>query len=91
MYRTTVIIDGMHCPMCESQVKGLIRKLYPNASLSTAHKKGLLSIEYPFIPSQAEIRKALESGGYQVKSFSTEKFEKKPSLFARLFHSFKTA
>lgn len=23
MYKTTVVVDGMHCSMCESQVKSL--------------------------------------------------------------------
>lgn len=29
MYKTTVVVDGMHCSMCESQVKSLVMKILP--------------------------------------------------------------
>ena len=32
MYKTTVVVDGMHCSMCESQVKSLVMKILPDAS-----------------------------------------------------------
>lgn len=91
MYRTTVIIDGMHCPMCESQVKSLVMKTLPEAKLSASHKKGTLTIEDSFIPSSNLIRKALSEGGYEVKDISTEKFERRPGFFATLFHALKSA
>ena len=91
MYRTRVQLDGMHCPMCEASVKGLVRKIYPNASLNASHKKGLLIIEDAFIPSRVELSRALESGGYEIQEISTEKFVKRPSIFSRLFGSLKSA
>lgn len=91
MYRTTVIVDGMHCPMCESQVKSLVMKVLPQARLSASHKKGTLVIEDGFIPSGNLLRRALAEGGYEVKDLSTEKFEKKPGFFSSLFNALKSA
>ena len=51
MYKTTVVVDGMHCSMCESQVKSLVMKILPDAKLSASHRKGTLTIEGSFIPS----------------------------------------
>ena len=45
MYKTTVVVDGMHCSMCESQVKSLVMKILPDAKLSASHRKGTLTIE----------------------------------------------
>ena len=81
MYKTTVVVDGMHCSMCESQVKSLVMKILPDAKLSASHRKGTLTVEGSFIPS----------GGYEVKDISTEKVEKKLGLFSSLFHALKSA
>ena len=51
MYKTTVVVDGMHCSMCESQVKSLVMKILPDAKLSASHRKGTLTVEGSFIPS----------------------------------------
>lgn len=93
MYKTTVVVDGMHCSMCESQVKSLVMKILPDAKLSASHRKGTLTIEGSFIPSGNLVRKALKDGGYgyEVKYISTEKVEKKPGLFSSLFHALKSA
>ena len=77
MYKTTVVVDGMHCSMCESQVKSLVMKILPDAKLSASHRKGTLTVEGSFIPSGNLLRKALKDGGYEVKDISTEKIEKK--------------
>ena len=90
MYKTTVVVDGMHCSMCESQVKSLVMKILPDAKLSASHRKGTLTIEGSFIPSGNLVRKALKDGGYEVKYISTEKVEKKPGLFSSLFHALKS-
>ena len=60
MYKTTVVVDGMHCSMCESQVKSLVMKILPDAKLSASHRKGTLTIEGSFIPSGNLVRKALK-------------------------------
>ena len=73
MYKTTVVVDGMHCAMCESQVKSLVMKILPDAKLSASHRKGTLTIEGSFIPSGNLLKKALKDGGYDVKDISTEK------------------
>ena len=82
MYKTTVVVDGMHCSMCESQVKSLVMKILPDAKLSASHRKGTLTVL---------LRKALKDGGYEVKDISTEIVEKKPGLFSSLFHALKSA
>ena len=71
MYKTTVVVDGMHCSMCESQVKSLVMKILPDAKLSASHRKGTLTVEGSFIPSGNLLRKALKDGGYEVKDIST--------------------
>ena len=87
MYKTTVVVDGMHCSMCESQVKSLVMKILPDAKLSASHRKGTLTVEGSFIPSGNLLRKARS----EVKDISTEKIEKKPGLFSSLFHALKSA
>jgi len=91
MYKTIVVVDGMHCSMCESQVKSLVMKILPDAKLSASHRKGTLTVEGSFIPSGNLLRKALKDGGYEVKDISTEIVEKKPGLFSSLFHALKSA
>ena len=73
MYKTIVVVDGMHCSMCESQVKSLVMKILPDAKLSASHRKGTLTVEGSFIPSGNLLRKALKDGGYEVKDISTGK------------------
>ena len=91
MYKTTVVVDGMHCAMCESQVKSLVMKILPDAKLSASHRKGTLTIEGSFIPSGNLLKKALKDGGYDVKDITTEKVEKKLGLFSFLFQVLKSA
>ena len=57
MYKTTVVVDGMHCAMCESQVKSLVMKILPDAKLSASHRKGTLTIEEASFPAEIFLKK----------------------------------
>lgn len=76
MYKTTVVMDGMHCAMCESQVKSLVMKILPDAKLSASHRKGMLTVEGSFIPSGNLLRKALKDGAMRSQAFRQKKLRK---------------
>lgn len=40
MYKTTLTIDGMMCPMCESHVNDAIRAAVPVRKITSSHKRG---------------------------------------------------
>lgn len=78
MYKTTLKIDGMACPMCESHVCDALRNKLPVKKATASHKKSeatLLS-EQPL--SEQDIAAALSDTGYALLSITSEPFEKKP-------------
>ena len=41
MFRTTIRIDGMMCPMCEAHVNDALRKAFPEIKkIRSSHSKG---------------------------------------------------
>lgn len=39
MIKTTLTIDGMMCPMCESHINDVIRKDFEIKKVSSSHKR----------------------------------------------------
>ena len=82
MYKTTVLIDGMACGMCEAHVNDAVRSAVNVRSVSSSYKKGVSEIVTDAEPDTDAIKAAIEKTGYRVISSVTTPYEKKGS---RLF------
>ncbi len=83
MIRTTIVIDGMMCGMCEAHVCDAIRKAVPSAKkVAASHKKGNASFISDNEINKELIDKTITETGYTFVSVSSEPYEKK-SLFGR--------
>ena len=83
MIKTTVVISGMSCGMCEAHVNDAIRAAFPVRKVTSSHKKGKTIILSDAPLDAGEIRKVVNATGYIVRSVSGEPVEKR-SLLDRL-------
>ncbi len=84
MIKTTLKIEGMACPMCESHMNDTIRKIYPDCKVSSSHKKAETVVISEAALDEAKVRKAVADTGYEYKGMRSEPYEKK-GFFAKLF------
>ena len=77
MYKTTVLIDGMACGMCEAHVNDAVRSAANVRSVSSSYKKGVTEIVTDAEPDTDAIKAAIEKTGYRVISSVTTSYEKK--------------
>jgi len=78
MIKTTVIIDGMMCGMCESHICDAIRKAVPSAKkvkASRAKKEATFLTEDDIDPQIVE--KAVTDTGYDFLGISSEPYVKR--------------
>ena len=87
MIRTILLIDGMHCPMCESHVNAIVRKSLAEAKVSSSHKKGQVLIDSEKKVDLEDVKTKLAESGYRVLNVSEETIEKSGGFFKRLFGS----
>ena len=84
MIKTTLTIDGMMCPMCESHVNDTIRRHFKTKKVSSSHSKGTTEIISESPLDEAALKEAVGKTGYKVLEVKTEPYEKKRfSLFGR--------
>ena len=81
MIRTTIGIEGMMCPMCESHIVETIHKAIPSAKKIKADRKNK---QATFLsekaPQDAFLRETIDATGYRCTSVQSSPFVKK-SLF----------
>ena len=78
MYKITLKIDGMMCGMCEAHISDVIRKTVPDAKkVSASHSKGIATFLSEVIPSEEELKEAINKTGYTCLSLESEPYEKK--------------
>ncbi len=83
MYKTTVVVHGMACGMCEAHINDVVRKTYPKAKKvsSSAKKK-----QTTFLTEESVDIKPLETAinatGYEYISSETKEYVKK-GLFSK--------
>ncbi|MBR3562030.1 MAG: cation transporter [Oscillospiraceae bacterium] len=82
MVKTTLTVDGMMCPMCESHVNDAVRGAMTVKKVTSSHKKGVTEIISPDAPDEQTLRAAIEATGYRVLSYTTVPYEKH-GLFGR--------
>ena len=77
MIKTTLTIDGMMCPMCESHVNDAIRAAARVKKVTSSHRKGTAEILSEEALPEEQLRAALEKTGYRVLSVTAETVRKK--------------
>lgn len=82
MLKTTLIIDGMACGMCESHINETVRREFAVKKVSSSHSKGITEIISENPLDESDLRKAIDATGYTVISVHTEPYAKK-GLFRR--------
>lgn len=82
MLKTTLIIDGMACGMCESHINETVRREFAVKKVSSSHSKGITEIISENPLDESDLRKAIDATGYTVISVDTEPYAKK-GLFRR--------
>lgn len=83
MIKTTMMIDGMMCGMCEAHICDAIRKAIPEAKNVTASKS---KKEAFFLTEEAvdtdRLKAAIDATGYSCLGIESATYEKK-GLFGR--------
>jgi copper chaperone CopZ len=84
MYKTTVNIEGLMCPMCEKHMNEAFDAAFKAESVESSHKtnKSVIITNEPI--DEADIKTAVEKAGYTFVSAVTEKYAKK-GFFSKLF------
>lgn len=84
MYKITVKIEGLMCPMCEKHMNEGFQSAFTVDSVESSHKskESIILTNEPL--SETELKAAVEKAGYTFISATTEEFAKK-GFFAKLF------
>lgn len=85
MYKITLKIDGMSCPMCESHFNDLIRREFKIKQIKSSHKHGEALIVADNELNRSELERAVGSIGYKLLSYECQPYEKQGfiSLFKK--------
>ncbi len=79
MYKITMHVEGMMCPMCEKHMNEAIKKLDVK-KVTSSHADKKTEILSKVSLSEDEVRAAVAETGYQISEFSCEE---KKGLFSR--------
>ena len=77
MVKITIQVDGMMCGMCESHINEAIRKAFSVKKVTSSHSKGETVILAEEEIGEDDLRAAIGATGYEVRSVSSEPYEKK--------------
>lgn len=85
MFKTTIKIDGMMCPMCEAHVNDAVKKAFPEIqNIKSSHKKNETVIVSEKEYTEDELKAVLDPTGYKVTSVQGVPYDKKGfSLFGK--------
>lgn len=84
MIKTTIIVDGMMCAMCESHINDTVRRGFNVKKVTSSHTKGVTEVLSDSALDEAALREAIGKTGYQVLDVQSQPYEKKRfSLFGR--------
>ncbi len=78
MYKLTVKIGGMACPMCEAHVNDAVRRAFPVKKVTSSHAKGEAVILSDLPIDEPSLRAAIDATGYKALSVTSEPYTKKP-------------
>ena len=78
MVKTTMKIEGMMCPMCESHVNDTIRKSFPEAKkVKSSHTKNETIIISEKEYTKEQLSEILDPTGYKVISAESAPYDNK--------------
>jgi copper chaperone CopZ len=77
MIKTTLIIDGMSCGMCESHINDVIRSKFDVKKVKSSHKRGETEIISEDVLNHDDLKAAIQETGYEVLSVENEPYKKK--------------
>ncbi len=78
MFKTTLKIDGMMCPMCEAHICDVIRKTVPGAKkVAASHRSGEASFLTEEAADETRLKDAIAATGYTCLSVASAPYEKK--------------
>lgn len=80
MEKVILKIDGMMCGMCESHINDVIRRNFDIKKVTSSHSKGEAVIICENAPDEEKLKKAIADTGYELKSITTEPYEKESFL-----------
>lgn len=84
MIKTTVMVEGMACSMCEAHVNDSVREALQISKVTSSHKKGTTEILSEAPLDEQVLTAAITKHGYKVQGIHAEPYEKKGfSLFRR--------
>ena len=82
MVRTTALIEGMSCSMCETHINEAVRRAFPVKKVTSSHRKGVTEILSEAPLDEEALREAVQKTGYTLREVRSEPYEKKGfSLF----------
>ena len=78
MIRTTLIIDGMSCSMCEAHINDVIRRTVPGAKkVSSSHMRGEASLLTEEAVDGNRLKEAIAAMGYICTDVTEEPYVKR--------------
>ena len=80
MYKVTMHVEGMMCPMCEKHMNDAVKKNLDVKKVTSSHQEKRTEILSKIPLSEEEVRNAVAETGYEISEFSCEK---KKGLFSR--------
>lgn len=85
MKKTTLIINGMMCGMCEAHVADVIRRNFDTEKITASHLKNTAVIISENALDEEKIKAVISATGYKIEDISVEDYEKKNifSVFSR--------
>ena len=82
MIKTTLKIDGMMCPMCESHVNDTVRQNFRIKEVRSSHSKGTTEIISEDMLDENTLRDTIGKTGYKVLDMIAEPYENKKKRFS---------
>ncbi len=80
MFKITMHVEGMMCPMCEKHMNDAIKAAFEVKKVNSSHTEKKTEILAKAPLSEDEVRAAIAETGYQISEFSCEE---KKGLFSR--------
>ena len=77
MWKYTVDVDGMMCPMCEAHMNDAVRKDFKVEKVSSSHKKNQTEIITENELDEAALQNTIKSLGYVMGNVKKEPYKKK--------------
>ncbi|MBQ8140540.1 MAG: ATPase P [Clostridia bacterium] len=82
MVKTTALIEGMKCGMCEAHMNDAVKKEFKVKKVVSSHEKNETVILSDSPIDEDKLKKVVADAGYELKEVKSEPYKKK-GLFGR--------